>query len=52
MEARTVELGNGARSINISQEQLLGRGQYAELQRQLEFDDHTLVRDYFPALNA
>jgi hypothetical protein len=51
-EARAIEQQLRAKDVNISQGQLLVKGQYAALQRQLEFDDHTLVRDYFPALNA
>ena len=31
---------------------MLGEGQYAELQRPLEFDDHTLALCHLAALNA
>ena len=36
-----MESHNKTGSINIVKDQLLGEGQYADLQRQLEFDDHT-----------
>ena len=51
-EARALEKWNRPRSINISQDQFLGEGQQAELQRQLEFNDHTLVLSCLAALNA
>lgn len=51
-EARAIEEQNRARGINISQDQLLGEGQYANLQRQLEFDDPILELCQLAALNA
>lgn len=51
-EARVTEWLIQARGINFSQDQLLGEGQYAELQRPLEFDDHTLALRHLAALNA
>lgn len=51
-DTRAMELQNRARGINSSQDQLLGEAQYAELQRQLEFCDHTLVLCHLTAFNA
>lgn len=46
------EQQNQAGGINISQDQLLAEGQYAKLQRHLEFDNNTLALRHLAALNA
>lgn len=51
-EAKTIKQQNRTRGINIPQDQFLGEGQYAELQRQLEFDDHILALSDLAALNV
>jgi hypothetical protein len=51
-EARATEQWNRARDLNISQDQLLSESQYAELQKQLEFDDNTLELCHLATLNA
>ena len=38
--------------MEISQDQLLCDGQYADLQREFRFDDHTLALCHTAALNA
>ena len=48
-ETRVMEQWNGAK---ISQEQFLGKGQYADLQRHLGFDDHILALCHLAALIA
>lgn len=51
-EAKTIKQQNRTRGINIPQDQVLGEGQYAELQRQLEFDDHVLALSDLAALKV
>ena len=43
---------NRTRDIDIPQDQILGEGQHADLQRQYEFNDPTLVLCCLAALNA
>lgn len=52
MEAKVVGQGNQARHTDSSQDQLPGEGQYADLKRQFEVDDHTLALRHLAALNA
>ena len=51
-EAKNIEEQNRPRDINISQDHSLGETQYAESQRQLEFNDHTMALCCLEALNA
>lgn len=51
-EARAKEQRNSVRSINISQDQFVGKGEYAELQRQPEFNDLILDLCCLAVLNA
>ena len=51
-EARTREEQNGARVIDISQDQILGEGQYSDSLRQFGFDYHTFALCLLEALNA
>ena len=47
-----VEQRNRARGIEISQDQLLGEGEYADIELQSLYDEHTLVLCRMAALNA
>ena len=49
---RSIEQWNRVRAISISKDWFLGEDQYAESQRQLKFDDHTLVLCHLATLNA
>ena len=51
-EARALEQQDRARGHEISQDQILGEGQYADLQRQCTLDDNTLILCCIAALNA
>lgn len=47
-----IEPQNRTRGINILQDQLLGKDHYTKLQRQLEFDNHTLALCHLAVLIA
>ena len=51
-EAKVIEQRNRARGIDISQDQLLGEGEYADVERQALYDEHTLDLCRMAALNA
>lgn len=51
-ELREIEQQNSTRGINISQDQLLKKGQYSMLERQFEFDDNNFVLCNLAVLNA
>lgn len=51
-EARTIEQQGRATGYEISQDQILDEGPYADVERQFTFDDHTLSLCCTAALNA
>ena len=51
-EAKMIEQRNRARGIEVSQDQLLGEGEYADVELQSLYDEHTLVLCRMAALNA
>ena len=51
-EAKMIEQRNRARGIEISQDQLLGEGEYADVERQSLYGEHTLDLCHMAALNA
>lgn len=52
-EVRAIEQQQGrVRGYEISQDQILGEGCYAEVEKQITFDDHTLALCCTAALNA
>lgn len=51
-EVREIEQQNSTRGINISQDQLLKKGQYSMLERQFEFDDNNFVLCSLAVLNT
>ena len=51
-EVKIVEQQSKARSRNISQNQILGEGDYATIETQAVYDDHTLDLCHAAALNA
>ena len=50
-EDKTIEQGSRARGIEVSQDQLLGEGDYADIERQSLCNDHTLELCCMAALN-
>ena len=51
-EATAIEQQTRAKGMEISQDQLLGEGDYADIQRQSLYDDHILDSCHTAALNA
>ena len=52
-EAKTIEQRSKARGIKVSQDQLLGEGDYADIERQQSlYNEHTLDLCHMAALNA
>ena len=51
-EKRLKLLNNGVRDREISQDQILGEGDYATIERQTVYDDHILNLCHTAALNG
>ena len=51
-ETQTIEQQRRDRDKKISQDQLFGEGDYADVQKQSLYDDHTLDLSYAAALNS
>ena len=51
-EFKIIEQRSKARGMEISQDQILGEGDYATIERQAVYDDHTLDLCHTAALNA
>ena len=49
--AKTIEWQKKIRGVSFSQDKFLGLSQYAEVQRQLSFDDHALALCILAPLN-